>query len=235
MVRSITAGIMFLLLASMIYAQNAPEAPMGYRAELMRGTSFVGFQWTPGVGDFNGKLAGSVPIYNTDVTTPSLSNLYGVNYGYFISSGWSVEGILDFGSLSNSLEHTGAATEKFSATEFGISAYGKYHFEPRFEDVSAWLGVGITFGSLSTTQENIPDGPDKVETSGTTFGIGLDFGAQYFIGKGFSLSGDYKLGFLSISKPEVKGTSGNVTVTADGPSGTIIGTMTGTLGINFYF
>jgi len=234
MVRSITAGFMVLLLASMIYAQNAPEAPMGYRAELTRGTSFTGFQWTPGVGDFNGKLAASVESFDPSGNDISM-DLFGVNYGYFLSTGWSVEGMLDFGSSSSSQDLTGGGTNKLSATEFGISVYGKYHFEPKFEDVSAWLGVGIMFGSVSTTLETPNGEVSKVETSGSSFGIGLDFGAQYFIGKGFSLSGDYKLGFASLSKPEYTVTSGNTSTTTKGASTTLIGTMTGTLGINFYF
>ena len=64
MIRSFTVLFSIIIFASMVYAQNAPEAPAGYRAELTQGTSFTGFQWTPGVDNFNGKLAAIVPTYN---------------------------------------------------------------------------------------------------------------------------------------------------------------------------
>jgi outer membrane protein W len=218
----------------MIYAQTAPEAPAGYRAEFQKGSMYTGFRWTPGVGDFSGKLAAEVPSYNGE-TYDQLS-LYGVNYGYFFSTAWAVEGILDFGSSSTEQDITGGGTDKTSSTEFGITVLGKYYFQPKFEDVAAWLGAGITFGSLSATIEETGTAtPSKTEFSGTSIGFGIDFGAQYFIGDGFALSANYMLGYMSLSKPEITQTDGNVSTTTKGPSSSQFGTMTGSLGILFYF
>lgn len=234
MIRSFTALCTALLLASMLYAQSAPVPPPVYPAELTRGTSYTGFHWTPGVGDFSGRIAGWVPTY-TGGEYGQMS-LYGVTYGYFISTGWSVEGVLDFGSTSSEQDlANGTGTNKTSETEFAITAMGKYYFLPKFEDVAVWIGAGITFGSLSTTDETTGTNPAKTEYSGTAVGFGLDFGAQYFIARGFALSADYMLGFISYSKPEVTTTSGNVSTTVKGPDSSMFGTMSGSLGILFYF
>lgn len=234
MLRPILILCSILVLSSMIYAQNAPQAPAGYRAELQKGTMYTGFQWTPGVGDFNGKLASEVSTYNLAGDGISMS-LYGVHYGYFISNGWAVEGVLDFGS-SSSESDVDNGTSKTSATQFGITALAKYFFVPKFQDVTVWLGAGLSFGSVSSTFEYpTASATNKVETSGSSFGIGLDFGAQYFFAEGFSLSGNYRLGFMSFSKPEYTETVGNTSTTTKGESSTTFGTMTGSLGINFYF
>lgn len=235
MLRSLTVLCTTLLLASMIYAQNAPVPPASYPMELTRGTSYTGFHWTPGVGDFSGRMAGWVPTATAGGTYGQMS-LYGVTYGYFISTGWAIEGVLDFGSTSSEQDlASGTGTYKTSETEFAITAMGKYYFLPKFEDVAVWIGAGITFGSLSATDETTGTAPDKTEYSGSAIGFGLDFGAQYFIAKGFALSADYMLGYVSFSKPEVTTTTGNTSVTVKGPDSTMFGTMSGSLGILFYF
>ncbi len=234
MIRSFTVLLSIVIFASMTYAQNAPEAPAGYRAELTQGTSFTGFQWTPGVDNFNGKLAAIVPTYNGESGLGQMS-LYGIKYGYFISTAWAVGGVLDFGSNSTKQDLNGGGENKFSSTEFGITAFVNRYFQPKFEDVSVWVGAEISFGSLSSTQEVTGTNPGKVELSASSLGIGLNFGAQYFIDKGFSLSADYHLGFLSLNQPEQTTTSGSTSVTTKGPSASWFGTMTGSLGINFYF
>jgi hypothetical protein len=234
MIRSISTLFMVLILVTAIYAQTAPEAPAGYRAELQRGTSYTGFQWTPGVSDFNGRLAAVVSTYDSG-GDPVTMSLYGVHYGYFISTGWSIEGVLDFGTTSYESDVTNG-TQKNDASQFGISAFAKYYFVPKFEDVSVWLGAGLLFGSVSTTVETpTATGTNKTETSGSSFGFGVDFGAQYFIGGGFSLTANYQFGFVSLSKPEYTVTSGSTSTTTKGAGGTIIGTRTGSLGLNFYF
>lgn len=236
MIRSLSVLCTVLLMASMIYAQNAPVAPAAYPTELMKGTSYTGFHWTPGVGDFGGKLAALVPTYTPGETYGQMS-LYGVNYGYFISTGWAIEGVLDFGSTSTEQDITGGTgTIKNSVTEFGITAMGKYYFVPKFEDVAVWVGAAITFGSISATNETTGNAnPTKTELSGSSIGFGVDFGAQYFISRGFALSADYMLGYVSLNKPEVTQTSGNVSTTVKGPSASMFGTMAGSLSILFYF
>lgn len=234
MVRSLTALISIFLLASMMYAQNAPEAPAGYRAELTRGTMFTGFHWTPGVDDFGSQLAAVVPTYNGETGLGQM-NLYGIEYGYFISTGWAIGGVVDFGSFSSTQDLTPSGQLKHSSTEFGITAFINRYFEPNFEDVSVWLGLDLSFGSLSSTDEDTSPDPGKTELSATSFGVGLDFGAQYFIAKGFSLTADYKLGFISLNQPELTQTAGNTSVTTKGPSASLFGTMSGSMGIQFYF
>lgn len=234
MARLFTALISVLVLASMMYAQNAPEAPAGYRGELMRGTMFTGFQWTPGVDDFGSEFAAVVPTYNGEGGLGQL-NLYGIKYGYFISTGWAVGGVLDFGSSSSTQDLTGGGQDKVSQTEFGVLAFINRYFEPSFEDVSVWVGLNLSFGSLSSTDEVTGPDPSKNELSATSFGAGLDFGAQYFIAKGFSLTADYKLGFVSLNQPELTQTNGNVSTTVKGPSASFFGTMSGSMGIQFYF
>ena len=234
MIRSFTVICSILLLASMLYAQTAPEAPAGYRAELQKGTSFTGFQWTPGVDNFNGKLAAIVPSYSNQNGLGQMS-LYGIKYGYFISTGWAVGGVVDFGSQSSSVDNNQGGQDKTSLTQFGITAFGKYFLQPKFQDVTVWLGAGISFGSYSTTDESTGTVPNKTEYSATSFGVAADFGAQYFFAEGFSLSADYMIGFISFGEPEVTATNGNVSTTVKGPSASFFGTMTGSLGINFYF
>ncbi len=225
MIRSFTVLFSIIIFASMVYAQNAPEAPAGYRAELTQGTSFTGFQWTPGVGDFNGKLAS---VVETNLGGDMI-NLYGVHYGYFISTSWAIGGVLDFGSTSS--ENTADQT-KMSSTVFGITAFVNKYFQPKFQNVAAWVGAGVTFGSYSRTDEDTGPTPAKTEFSANSIGFFVDFGGQYFIDEGFALNADYKLGFLSFSEPEST-TTGQPT--DKGASLTLFGTMTGSLGINFYF
>jgi hypothetical protein len=161
--------------------------------------------------------------------TGSTMSLYGIHYGYFISTSWAIGGVLDFGTSSS--ENTTDQT-KTSSTIVGITAFVNKYFQPKFEDVAAWLGAGVTFGSLSHTDEDTGPTPGKTEFSSSTFGFFVDFGAQYFIDDGFALTADYKLGLLSFSEPEST-TTGQPTV--KGESMTLFGTMTGSLGINFYF
>jgi hypothetical protein len=238
MVRLFTALFSVLILASMLYAQSAPEAPAGYRAELQKGTSFTGFHWTPGVGDFGGKEAAIISNldYYTGESNSMETSLYGIEYGYFISTAWSISGVVDFGSTSTEQDITGGTGQiKNDMTEFGINVFVRRYFQPKFQDVAAWIGAGVTFGSLSATREDTGVTPEKDEFSATSFGVTLDFGAQYFIAEGFALTGNYYLGFLTLSKPELTHTEDNVSTTVNGTSATMFGTMTGSLGISFYF
>ena len=97
--------------------------------------------------------------------------------------------------------------------------------------VSPYVGLNVNFGNYSASQDETVGGTTTTsETSGTGFGVGLNFGFDWYFTEGLSLGGRYTLGYQSYGKPEAK--SGNTTVEGTSRSEFGIGTASVILNVH---
>src|SRR5579872_2134907 len=154
-----------------------------------------------------------IPNVLSPTGSPFSTPVVGAGMKYFIGDDMAVKVLLAFGSTSNG----DTATKKNTTMQFGIGAIYEYHFRPLYS-TSPYIGGGIRFGTASQTFASGTS--SEVKASGTTFGIGVVAGFDWFFTKGLALGAEYGLGFSSAS--------GSITVPSPGiaptvPTSTAIG------------
>ncbi len=211
--------------ASVCFAQVNP-AYDGPKPEVKQGAKSFVFLYTPFQSNLNPAYVSSASDYPSDII-----NLYGAGFRYFVTNEIALGLGLNFGTGSSSQEFTGGDKEENSGTSFGISVDANYHLKALYS-VSPYVGVNVNFGSYSVTEETtVANVTEKTEFSGTGFGLGLNFGFDWYFTEGLSLGGKYTLGFSSLGKPENK--DGNVTV--EGPSRSSFGIGSASVILNVHF
>lgn len=108
---------------------------------------------------------------------------------------------------------SGAATNNKSTSVGLLGGFRKYL---KTEDLAPFVGGQIKYQSTK------PNGADT-----TTFAIGAEGGAEYFLSKQFSVEGSVFVGYIS---QEVKPANATTSTKA-----TVFGTAKGNMSINFYF
>lgn len=198
----------------------------GPKPEVREGSKSFVFRYTPFQGNFDPAFVGSASEY-----PESIVDLYGAGFRYFVTNQIAVGLGLNFGTGSSTQEFANGDKEHLSATSFGVSVDGNYHFKALYS-VSPYVGVNLNFASVSSTLEQTTDNvTDKTEYTGSGFGAGVNFGFDWYFTEGLSLGGKYTLGFRSLGKPDRK--TGNVTV--EGPSRTSFGIGTASVILNVHF
>ncbi|MFZ4592411.1 MAG: outer membrane beta-barrel protein [Ignavibacteria bacterium] len=224
---------LFVLFVMSLFVVSASFAQInknwdGTKPEVHQGAKGFVFSYTPFQSDLGGAPAGSFSGYNIATDQITVTNMAGVGFRYFVTQNISLTGGLNFGSASQ----TGTDTSGFdySASTFGISVDGDYHFKSLYS-VSPYFGVNINYGMISNKITSKTAAAVETKVSGGVFGAGLNFGFDWYFTPGIALGGKYTLGFNSISGKET--TTGSTTVT--NPKGSFFGTGTGSfqLKVNF--
>jgi len=186
--------------------------------------------------------------------TPSAYN-GGLGMKYYIADPFALRGDLQFGFADHKIPGTGGASdEEVSATQFGISVGGEYHFmKSRVSPcVSPYAGVDLGVSTTSTDSKNSVAAFAEVKNvaSGVTIGgapyqgglnfrVGLIGGVEFFVLRELSLGAEYNLGYsLTALSDQQATTNGNPSTTVTTKEGNInsfgingIGTFT----LAFYF
>ena len=186
----------------------------GPKPEIKKDSKSFVFRYTPFQTNLDPSYISTISIYDDDNI-----DLFGVGFRYFFTNEIGVTGGLNFGTASSSQDFADGDRRDASSTTFGISADANYHFQALYS-VSPYVGVNINFGSYSSTVEIVEGGiTTKTEYYGNGFGVGVNFGFDWYFTAGLSLGGKYTLGFRSLGKPEEK--IGNTTI--EGASSSFFG------------
>jgi opacity protein-like surface antigen len=172
-------------------------------------------------------------------TSGTLIPTYGVGYRYYISNNMALRATLGI-VLNNSTVKASASGFSDSTddkTAFGIGLGLQWNM-PHIASVSPYWGVELGFltGSDNTTS-SAPSGTSAgtFKTSGSTFGVSVHAGAEWFFNSAMSLGAEYRFGFISSSGTITSQPQGSSTSTStDSPSLTAIGTSAVSVILNVY-
>lgn len=197
----------------------------GPKPEVTQGAMSFVFLYTPFQSNLN-----PVPVSTVSLYPDNTTDLFGAGFRYFITNQISLGAGLNFGSRSSETIDVNDDKTEFSSTNYGIAIDANYHFKPLYS-VSPYAGLNVNFGNYSASLDQTVGGTTTTsETSGTGFGVGLNFGFDWYFTEGLSLGGRYTLGYQSLGKPEAK--SGNTTVEGTSRSEFGIGTASVILNVH---
>lgn len=195
--RIMSAAVALLVSVSVSMAQDVtPSIGAGSKAILF---TFQGLS-DLGAGNFNGGIGGK----------------------YFLSSAMAVRAGIEFKTVHQEIPAPVTPSEplgkdgSMSATKFGISVAGEYHFLPG--RVSPYVGAGLGFSSESNQLKTAETGTALLPPQQTTYkniaidsvdvnpGIGLNVGGivgvEFFVTKEISLGAEYQIGYAMLSRSD---------------------------------
>ena len=180
--------------------------------------------WVFSFGGLGTMSMGSMPVANITRGDGSTIPVAGVGYKYYLSDDMALRATLAFGTTSSGDEDpTKSSTGKISTTNYGIGVGVEMHTRAVYS-TSPYFGAQIAFGSASTDTKKTPSGGSTTETksSGSSFGIGVLAGFDWYFTRGLAVGAEYMLGFSSGSSSVTSGST-----TTDLPSSTSIGISNG--------
>ncbi len=205
---------MLIAIATVINFGQVNSNYDGPKPEIRKEAKSFVFRYTPFQSNLDPSYISTISVYDDENV-----DLYGVGFRYFFTNQIGVTGGLNFGTSSSSQDFADGDQIDISSSTFGISVDANYHFQALYS-VSPYVGININFGNYSSTVEEIDDGTTtKSDYYGNGFGVGVNFGFDWYFTAGLSLGGKYTLGFRSLGKPEEK--IGNTTV--EGASSSFFG------------
>lgn len=162
---------------------------------------------------------GTMTLSQNGITSASNgvgANTMGAGFKTYLADDLALRAILGLDINSHGEEKTSPG--KTSNTTFGIAVGIEMHTHDVYS-TSPYFGAQIGFGSGSSTQTFTPTGGTTAEStsSGSTFGIGVFAGFDWYFTRGIAVGGEFGLGFNSMS-----GSTDNGTTSADLPSATSI-------------
>lgn len=232
--KKLFVSLMLVFLVSSFSFAQINKGWDGTKPEVYKGSKNFVFMYSPFVSANLGSANAGAYSNFVDTANLTVSSLYGVGFQYYVTP--EIALALGFNFGTNSWEPTWAgSTVKASGTSFGLSLDGNYHFKSLYS-VSPYFGLNVNFGSNSSSYE-VTSGSttSKWETSGSSIGIGLNFGFDWYFTPGLSLGGKYTLGTRMDSAPEQTSTTGGTTVTRKGPKQSFIGTGIASIMLNVHF
>ncbi|HET7152128.1 MAG TPA: hypothetical protein VFJ29_00025 [Candidatus Kapabacteria bacterium] len=171
--------------------------------------------------------------------TATLIPTYGVGYRYFLSNNMDLRATLGIvlNNTTTKAQASGFSDGTDDKTAFGIGAGIEWHMTP-LASVSPYWGaeVGFLTGSDNqtfTAPSGVSAGTQK--NSGSTLGISVHAGAEWFFNQAMSLGAEYRFGFTTSSGTVTSQAQGSSTSTSnDSPSVTAIGTNAVSVILNVY-
>jgi hypothetical protein len=214
-----------LLVATLSIAQVNKNYD-GPKPEIVKGSRSFVFRYTPFQSNFDPAYVSTVSVFPAENM-----DLFGAGFRYFFTNQIAVALGLNFGTGSTSQEFQDGDKTETSASTFGLSVDGNYHLKALYS-VSPYFGVNLNFGNYSSTVESTVGGTTtKTEYSGSGFGVGVNFGFDWYFTEGISLGGKYTLGYRSLGKPDQK--IGNTTVEGQSSSSFGVGSASVILNVHF--
>ncbi len=141
---------------------------------------------------------------------PSMVQVAGAGYKYYLSDDLALRAILGFGTSSNGDAEKGG---KNTYTNYGVAVGIEMHTRAVYS-TSPYFGAQLSYAGGSSKNE-VTSGGTTTETSysGSSFGIGVLAGFDWYFTHGLAVGAEYMLGFSSGSaSATVAGT------TTDAPS-----------------
>ncbi len=181
----------------------------------------------------------------------------GVGGRYYLNESMSVRGGIQFTAASQTTSANpgvgqAGADGSASATVLGLEAAAEWHMGKG--RVLPYFGVGAAFATTSTdlkpavvgvaplTQSETKNSTGGLNVNGTTYTAGTTFqlfglaGVEFFLYKELSLSAEYQLGYMSVSRSDQEVTVGGTTTKTKVGSASNIGiTNSGLLTLSVYF
>ncbi len=156
---------------------------------------------------------------------------------YYLSDDMALRALLGFSTGSSGADTIGPNYHN-SATAVGIAVGIEMHTHAVYS-TSPYFGAQISFGTGSNDQtinKSVDNQFTEVKTSGTSFGIGVLAGFDWYFTKGIAVGGEYMLGFSTGSGSTTKTlTSTGASTTTDNPSTTNIGIGSGNVHLVVHF
>jgi opacity protein-like surface antigen len=163
----------------------------------------------------------SMPIVTVNQGGTSTIGVVGAGYKYYLSDDMALRAMLGFSTSSDGDEaKTGGKTTN---TNYGIAVGVEMHTHAVYS-TSPYFGAQLGFGGASydnkTTQGSVTS---ETKNSGTTFGIGVLAGFDWYFTHGLAVGAEYMLGFQSMSASKTTTDATGTSTTTDLPSSSSIG------------
>jgi outer membrane protein W len=189
-------------------------------------------------------------LFSMVMLTPTAYN-GGLGFKYYIADPFALRGDLEFGfAHATTPAPTGGSEGSESATQFGVSVGGEYHFLK--SRVSPYGGLDVGIRTTSTDAKNTADPQTEIKnaaagqaisgtlyTNGFNFRIGAIAGVEFFILKELSIGAEYNLGFSMTSlydQVATTNTNPSTSVTTKEGTNSAVGINgTGAFTLAFYF
>jgi outer membrane protein W len=142
---------------------------------------------------------------------------------YYISDDMALRALLGFSTASSGAD-TIAPNFHNSSTVFGIAVGIELHTHAVYS-TSPYFGAQVSFGTGSNDQ-TIKNGTET-KTSGSSLGIGVLVGFDWYFTKGIAIGGEYMFGFSTASGSTTTTPNAGSAKTVDSPSSTNIGISSG--------
>lgn len=164
----------------------------------------------------------ALPIVGINAGSNSV-DVYGAGYKYYLSDDMALRAILGFSTTSSGdADVTKSPNGKNSSTNYGIAVGLEMHTHAVYS-TSPYFGAQIAFGGASADNTRTAGTvTSEAKGSGTTFGIGVLAGFDWYFTHGIALGAEYNLGFSS-SSSSTTSSSGGASTTVDEPSSSTIG------------
>jgi opacity protein-like surface antigen len=185
-----------------------------------------------GLGDFGviGAPVSSVTFFDENANLQS-ATLYGFGGSYFLNDDMALRANLTFNNTNQNVKNTGGESD-LTMQAWGITPAFLWYMGGD-GPVAAYWGPQVSYSMISAESETTPvSGTGTTETGkGTTFGVGVVMGAQWWAWDQVAFNAEYTLGYSSTTT-EYEVTGGT---TSDGPTFTDFGISNWAVGLGFYF
>ena len=164
----------------------------------------------------------SMPISGT--IAGNGANVAGAGFKTYLSDDLALRAILGLSIASSGDADKGTA---LSSTAFGVAVGVEMHTHAVYS-TSPYFGAQLAFGSSSSTSKT---GSAETKNSGSTFGIGVLAGFDWYFTHAIAVGGEYNLGFASAGASTTP-PGGSAT---DAPSASVIGISSGSVHLIVHF
>lgn len=136
---------------------------------------------------------------------------------WYFSDDLALRALLGF-STNSSGDDSKSGGSKTTSTGYGIGVGVEMHTHAVYS-TSPYFGAQLTFaGGGTTTSANVGGTTSESKSSGTTLGLGVLAGFDWYFTRGLAIGGEYMLGFNTTSSSTT-----SAGTTTDNPSSTMIG------------
>lgn len=154
----------------------------------------------------------------------------GIGYKYYLSDDMALRARLGFNNSSSGADTL--STGKNSSLNYGIAVGVEMHTRPVYS-TSPYFGAQLSFaGNSSTNTKKIAGTSFESKSSGSSLGIGVFAGFDWYFTHAIAVGGEYSLGFSTNSSSSPGATSG---ATVDNPSSSTIGISSGNVHLVVHF
>ncbi len=155
----------------------------------------------------------------------------GIGYKYYLSDDMALRARLGFATSSSGADTL--STGKISLLNYGIAVGVELHTRPVYS-TSPYFGAQLSFaGNSSTTTNKTGTTSFESKSSGSSLGIGVFAGFDWYFTHAIAVGGEYSLGFTTNSSSSPNPSTSGATI--DNPSSSSIGISSGNVHLVVHF